>query len=188
MKWGWQFLYLDWENFVLDAIAQYCFVDGIYGLNSWLLCKIIIKNIVKIHVNGILFFLENKKSNEKIFTCNQQSVQENISQKIMLIKLFTAILVCRIDCVCTLAPVYTVLWKFFSNRGYRGWYNEVSHIISLTNYINGKLSLCQGQWAFTSLQCSYFGLFYLIEFKAFSDFFVIVTMQLYCCQALLFTY
>lgn len=48
--------YLDWENFVLDAIAQYCFVDGIYGLNSWLLCKIIIKNIVKIHVNGILFF------------------------------------------------------------------------------------------------------------------------------------
>lgn len=47
-------------------------------------------------------FLENKKSNEKIFTCNQQSVQENISQKIMMIKLFTEILVCRIDCVCTL--------------------------------------------------------------------------------------
>lgn len=45
--------YLDGENFVLDIIAQYCFVDGIYGLNSRLLCKIIIKNIVKIHVNGI---------------------------------------------------------------------------------------------------------------------------------------
>lgn len=59
--------YLDWENFVLDAIAQYCFVDGIYGLNSWLLCKIIIKNIVKIHVNGILFFLENKKIKWKDF-------------------------------------------------------------------------------------------------------------------------
>lgn len=95
----------------------------------------------------------------------------------MMIKLFTAILVCRIDCVCTLAPVYTILWKFFSNRGYKGWYNEVSHIISLTNYINGKLSLCQGQWAFTSLQCSYFGLFYLIEFKAFSDFNAIVLLS-----------
>lgn len=54
--------YLDGENFVLDIIAQYCFVDGIYGLNSRLLCKIIIKNIVKIHVNGIQFFrkIENQ--------------------------------------------------------------------------------------------------------------------------------
>lgn len=51
--------------------------------------------------------------------CNQQSVQENISKKIIVIKLFTAILVGRINCVCTLAPVDTILWKFFSKRGYK---------------------------------------------------------------------
>lgn len=47
------------------------------------------------------------------------SVQENISKKIIVIKLFMAILVGRINCVCTLAPVDTILWKFFSKRGYK---------------------------------------------------------------------
>lgn len=119
--------------------------------------------------------------------CNQQSVQENISKKIIVIKLFTAILVGRINCVCTLAPVDTILWKFFSKRGYKATKNdtdEISHIISLTKYNNGKLSRCQRSMRLYKFVHN--GLFHVIEFKAFSNF--LVTMQLYCCQALLFTY
>lgn len=44
-----------------------------------------------------LRIFRHKNSNEKLYTCNQQSVQETLSKKIILIKLFTAILVCRIN-------------------------------------------------------------------------------------------
>lgn len=80
-----------------------------------------------------------------------------------------------------LAPVNTILWKNLSQREATKYNtDEVSHI-SLTNYNNGKLSLCQSQFVHN-------GLFYLIDFKAF---FLISLLQCNCIvvmQALLFTY
>lgn len=66
------------------------------------------------------FFRKIKNQMKRFLHATNKVFRKYISQKIMMIKLLTAILVCRIDRVCTLAPVYTILWKFFSNRGYRG--------------------------------------------------------------------